>query len=108
MIELWSGRRRAGAVRETWLDAMWQPGTGGAVHTNAITAGTAEKLVDGLASYLASEIPQGHVHATDRAHGHRAAFVAQAGVVHRGPERLNTSGILPNQHWFEPPHFGNH
>src|SRR4030095_4339935 len=59
---------RTGAVGEAGLDAVGGGGADGVVDLDPLLAGTAEKLVDGLAGGLAGDVPQRDVDAGDGAH----------------------------------------
>ena len=83
-----------GAIGLSWFHRVGQTAAGGPIHAYMITASAAQHLMQWQSRRLAGNVPERHVDATERAHGHRSAFVAQTGVVHGIPERFDLARIF--------------
>ena len=64
--------------------------------------------MDRQAGSLARDIPQRDVDAADGAHRDGAAFVAEAGFVHRLPQPLDLRRVLAEQHRLQAANLRDH
>ena len=67
------------------------------VRTDAVAIPAAEQLVERLALYLATDVPQRDVHPADGVDRHAPASVAVRVVIHPLPEPLDVERVLPHQ-----------
>lgn len=78
--------------REVLLDVV-----SGAVSGNASLGFASDELVNGHAERVAHEVPQGQIHAADRAGPDPRAVVIHAGSPEGVPEPFDVEGIFPDQ-----------